>query len=102
MDKEMALKTAEQYLSYVRKKYPFENALLFGSFAKGTNHPDSDIDLAIIFKKVDDIIDRQGDLLKLRKDNELIIEPHPFRQSDFNTLDPVAYEIMKNGIEISV
>lgn len=101
MDKEMAIKTAKRYLSFVKKKYPYENALLFGSFAKGTNHPDSDIDLAIIFKTVDDIIDRQVDLLKLRKDHELTIEPHPFRQSDFNALDPVACEILKDGIEIS-
>ncbi len=101
MDKETAINTAKTYLSLVRKKFPYENALLFGSYAKGMNHADSDIDVAIICETVEDIIERQADLLKLRKNNELDIEPHPFRVSDFNFSDPVASEIIKTGIKIN-
>ncbi|HEY3369528.1 MAG TPA: nucleotidyltransferase domain-containing protein [Prolixibacteraceae bacterium] len=100
MDKADAIKIAERYISLVCKKYKIENAILFGSFAKGTNHIDSDIDLAIIFKTIDDIIDLQIDLMKIRTDDDLLIEPHPFRAIDFQISNPVVSEIMKNGIEI--
>jgi len=100
MDKADAIKIAERYISLVGKKYKIENAILFGSFAKGTNHMDSDIDLAIIFKSIDDIIDLQIELLKMRTDDDLLIEPHPFRVIDFQISNPVVSEILKNGIEI--
>lgn len=100
MDKADAIKIAERYISLVGKKYTIENAILFGSFAKGTNHSDSDIDLAIIFKSIDDIIDLQIELMKMRTDDDLLIEPHPFRAVDFQISNPVVSEIVKNGIEI--
>lgn len=100
MDKADAIKIAERYISLVGKKYKVENAILFGSFAKGTNHIDSDIDLAIVFKSIDDVIDLQIDLLKMRTDDDLLIEPHPFRVIDFQISNPVVSEILKNGIEI--
>lgn len=100
MDKAGAIKIAERYISLVGKKYTIENAILFGSFAKGTNHVDSDIDLAIIFKSIDDIIDLQIELMKMRTDDDLLIEPHPFRAIDFQISNPVVSEIVKNGIEI--
>lgn len=100
MDQTDAIKIAERYILTVSKKYKIENAILFGSFAKGTNHIDSDIDLAIIFKSIDDIIDLQIDLMKIRTDDDLLIEPHPFRAIDFQISNPIVCEIMKNGIEI--
>jgi len=100
MDKADAIKIAERYISSVSKKYQIENVILFGSFVKGTNHVDSDIDLAIIFKSIDDIIDLQIELMKMRTDEDLLIEPHPFRAIDFHISNPVVSEILKNGIEI--
>ncbi|MCF6360872.1 MAG: nucleotidyltransferase domain-containing protein [Cyclobacteriaceae bacterium] len=100
MDKKEAIKIAKRYISSISKKYPIENAILFGSFAKGINHADSDIDIAIVFKTVDDIIDMQIELLCLRSDDDLLIEPHPFTVSDFEVANPVVAEIMKDGIEI--
>lgn len=100
MDKADAIKIAERYISLVGKKYKIENAILFGSFAKGTNHIDSDIDLAIVFTSIDDIIDLQIELMKMRTDDDLLIEPHPFRVIDFKISNPVVSEILKTGIEI--
>ena len=100
MDKNEAIKIALKYSDLIRAKYRIENVILFGSFAKGTNHQDSDIDLAIIFKSIDDIIDLQIELLKLRTDNDLMIEPHPFSMTDFNKSNPVVAEILKDGIEL--
>lgn len=100
MDKADAIKIAERYITLVGTKYKIENAILFGSFAKGTNHSDSDIDLAIIFNSIDDIIDLQIELMKMRTDEDLLIEPHPFRAIDFHISNPVVSEILRNGIEI--
>src|SRR4030066_610839 len=100
MDKNEAIMIARRYRDSVSKKYQVENAILFGSFAKGTYHADSDIDLALIFKKVDDIIEMQIELMCLRGDDDLLIEPHPFTVSDFKITNPVVAEILKNGIDI--
>ena len=56
MDKNEALIIAKKYIETISKKYRIENAILFGSYAKGTNHPDSDIDVAIVFESVDDVV----------------------------------------------
>lgn len=100
MDKREALKIASDYIESISSKYNIKQAILFGSFAKGTNHDDSDIDIAIIVNNVVDIIDTQIDLMKLRRKIDLRIEPHPFMTEDFNQSNPVAYEILKYGIII--
>ena len=100
MDKSEAIEIARRYLKNIDKKYQIVNAIIFGSYARGTQHRDSDIDLAIVFKSVDDIIDLQIELMKMRTDEDLLIEPHPFSLSDFDISNPVVSEILKTGIEI--
>jgi predicted nucleotidyltransferase len=100
MDKREAVNIAQKYIFNVNRKFNVERAYLFGSFAKGTQHSDSDIDLAIVFKNVDDIIEMQIMLLQLRSEDDLLIEPHPFLQSDFNFSNPMVAEILKDGIEL--
>ena len=100
MDKNEAIKIARRYVDSINQKYQVENAILFGSYAKGTNHPDSDIDVAIIFNSVDDMIDMQIELMQMRSDDDLLIEPHPFKKTDFLATSPIVAEIMRNGIEI--
>ena len=75
---------------------------MFGSFAKGTNHEDSDIDIAIVIKNASDIIDTQIDMMKLRRKVDLRIEPHPFREYEFNLSNPIVSEILKFGVEVHV
>lgn len=100
MDKKDALTIARAYIASIGVKYSISQALLFGSFAKGTNHDDSGIDIAIVVNDVTDIIDAQIDLMKLRRKIDLRIEPHPFLTSDFNQNNPVVNEILKYGIVI--
>ena len=100
MDKNEAIEIAERYVESISTKYQIERAILFGSFAKGNYHADSDIDIAIVFKSIDDIIDLQIQLMQLRTDDDLLIEPHPFKISDFNLSNPMVAEIKKHGIEI--
>ncbi|MFH1005511.1 MAG: nucleotidyltransferase domain-containing protein [Bacteroidota bacterium] len=100
MDKRDAIKIVKKYLKFVSTKYDIHKAILFGSYAKGTNHIDSDIDVAIIIGNVEDIIDTQIELMKFRRNIDLRIEPHPFIESDFDRTNPVVNEIIKYGIEI--
>jgi predicted nucleotidyltransferase len=101
MDKREAVNIAQKYILNVNRKFHIEKAYLFGSFAKGTQHRDSDIDLAIVFQNVEDIIEMQILLLQLRSEDDLLIEPHPFVHSDFNFSNPMVAEILKDGIELS-
>ena len=100
MDKGDAIQIANKYITLISQLYSVREAILFGSFANGTNHEDSDIDIAVILDSSDDIIDTQIEMMKLRRNVDLRIEPHPFRRQDFNDSNPVANEIMKYGIEI--
>jgi len=101
MDKNEAIKIAKRYISNLVQKYEIEKAYLYGSYAKGTNHSDSDIDLAIVISSISDIVDVQIDLMQMRSDDDLLIEPHPFRKEDFNLNNPAVVEILNNGIEIN-
>ncbi len=77
-----------------------KKAYLFGSYAKGSQHPDSDIDIAIIVGRMDDFFSVQMQLMRLRRDIDLRIEPHPILDVDFNIQNPFAYEIEKTGFEL--
>lgn len=59
MDKEDAYRIAEKYIAFLinEKKYDIKKAYLFGSYAKDNQRTGSDIDIALIVKGVDDIID---------------------------------------------
>jgi len=100
MDKGEALKIAKLYIDSISSRYNIKQAILFGSFAKGTNHKDSDIDIAIVINNIVDIIDTQIEMMKLRRKIDLRIEPHPFKIDDFNQSNPVVNEIIKFGIQI--
>jgi predicted nucleotidyltransferase len=102
MDKVEALNIASKYIELLKEKYTIKSAILFGSFAKGTQHPDSDIDIAIVLAHSDDIIDTQIEFMKLRRKIDLRIEPHPFNDEDFNLNNPVVDEILKDGINLQV
>lgn len=55
---------------------PARHIVLYGSYAKGTARPDSDIDIAVIVDKVEgDYLDQQAKLYRLRRSVDLRIEP---------------------------
>jgi uncharacterized protein len=102
MDKGEAIEIVKKYIEILKSRYDIKSVLLFGSYAKGTNHDNSDIDIAIILKHVNDILDTQIEFMKLRRQIDLRIEPHPFNFADFNRNNPVVNEILKYGININV
>ncbi|MBI5217464.1 MAG: nucleotidyltransferase domain-containing protein [Bacteroidia bacterium] len=104
MDKETVFGIAEKYLYFLtnEKKYDIKKAYIFGSYAKGIAHDESDIDIAVILPYIDDIFDLQVQMMLLRRNFSIDIEPHPIQEEDFNIMNPLAYEIMKTGIEIQI
>ncbi len=51
MDKREAIDKVVEYKNLLKKHFQFESIYLFGSYAKGTNRNDSDIDVAIVVKQ---------------------------------------------------
>ncbi len=100
MDKKDAIKIAGKYASVIHKNYDCKDIFMFGSYAKGTNHEESDIDIAVILKEFDNPIAIQLEMMRLRRKIDSRIEPHPFREKDFNINNPVANEILKYGQKI--
>jgi predicted nucleotidyltransferase len=98
--KEEALRVAHAYADVVKSQFAYSRMILFGSYAKGNFTEDSDIDVAILFKDYDDRHDMQVALMVLCLDVDTRIEPHPFRENEFEANDPLVYEIMKYGQEI--
>ena len=94
--------TVKQYIMIIPKDFGVKKAYLFGSFAKGSEKEGSDIDIALVLENMPDFFYAQKQLMKLRRKIDLRIEPHPFKEQDFNSLNPFAYEIEKTGIEITV
>lgn len=95
------LDLAKKYLDFLKEeKFQISKAYLFGSYAKGTNRPESDIDIALIFNELNDEIDMQIQLIKLRRNFDLRIEPHPFEKRDLKEKNPFLKEILQTGILI--
>jgi predicted nucleotidyltransferase len=102
MDERKALDNVKRYITFLKKnQFDIRKAFIFGSFAKGKAADDSDIDLALIIKNLQDSFGTQCQLMKLRRDFDLRIEPHPFDEEDFNPSNPFAHEILTTGIPIA-
>ena len=105
MDKIDALKISKRYLNRVRKSdIEFTEAWLFGSFAKGNQHVNSDIDIAIVLKdNVAHTFETDVKLMVIRKSGEeTCIEPHAFTKEEFNSNVPIVIQITKFGERIIV
>ena len=78
-----------------------EQAILFGSYAKGTQDRWSDIDIAVVSDNF--IGDRYLDLNNLKKfifSIDTDISPLPFRKDDFNIENLFVKEIIQTGLKI--
>ena len=100
MDKKDVLNIVREFASVIVTNYDCKQVYLFGSYAKGTNQEESDIDIAVILREFENVMDIQLELMRLRRKIDSRIEPHPFRERDFNLANPVANEILKYGQRI--
>lgn len=92
---------ALRYADVLRGELTLRGLYLYGSYAKGTQNADSDIDLAVIADGLSgDAVDDTWRLMRLRRSVDTRIEPHPFLPSDFTEANPMAIEVMRSGIRI--
>ncbi|MCG6537983.1 MAG: nucleotidyltransferase domain-containing protein [Syntrophales bacterium LBB04] len=101
-DKQLIYQKINQYINRLKdNQVGIWRLYLYGSYAKGTQHPESDIDLAVFLDKEDiDGIKDDLELMQLRWDIDFNIEPHAFARSDFDETNPYIKEIITNGERI--
>ena len=101
-DNPLIRQSIDSYLNLlVNDHIPVSRLYLFGSYAKGTQRKDSDIDLAVFWDT--DEIDTFDDglrLLRLTRSIDLRIEPHAFSRRDLENPDPFVKEILETGQRI--
>lgn len=92
-----------KYIAEISKNYIIEAVILFGSCVKGTNHEDSDIDIAIVVNDIkNDVIDEELNLMRLRRKIDTRIEPHLIRKEDYENIStPFIKEIVDTGIKVA-
>jgi len=93
-----------RYVEVILAHYKVKAIILFGSYAKGTNHQDSDIDIAIITDdiKCNDVFDEQLKLKKLRRNIDYRLEPHLIEVADYENLEtPFIEEVVNTGIKVA-
>ena len=97
------MEIVKQYVEEVCENYKVEAIIVFGSYAKGTDREDSDIDIAVItddFKN--DIFDEELNLMKLRRKIDVRIEPHLIKVEDYKKIaTPFIQEVIETGIKVA-
>lgn len=98
------MEAVHRFLAKIRENgIPISSAYLFGSFARGKGSKWSDIDVAVISPGIsDDRLEERIRLMKLSATIDTRIEPVPFRPDTFVDEDPLACEIKRKGIPISL
>ncbi len=97
-------KIVQDYIIKLRKDIPVTKIVLFGSYAKGTTHKYSDVDLAVFSDYFEDMSRIDGIHLLVLKamDYDIDIEPQPFTMEDYKKPIGLVEEILKTGIEIDI
>jgi predicted nucleotidyltransferase len=100
----VSLKKKKKYLLRLKENnIDFSNAWLFGSYASGNQHDESDIDIAIILNNAPPIpFDTEVKLMTFREGEETLIEPHVFSKNEFLKSLPLVDQIIKYGIPIEI
>lgn len=92
----------KKYIHELHKNgFPVQEAIIFGSYAKGIPRRESDIDVALISPAfTGDRFEDRRKIVPLRRKIDSRIEPLPFRPEDFNKGGILIDEIKKTGKEI--
>ena len=103
-DTETVTNIVQQYITDVKKAMPIDKVYLYGSYAKGTQRENSDVDLCFFSQAFES--SRSLDILtelfylKIKYDKDLLIEPNAFPTSELCSDNPFVKEIIRTGREI--
>ena len=92
-----------RYIEALRKRnIDVVTAYLYGSYAQGKATEWSDIDVAVLTRKfIGDSFDFKFLLMKIAREIDFNIEPHPFLADEFTEDDPIAAEVMRTGEKVA-
>jgi predicted nucleotidyltransferase len=93
-------KIATSYAKEIKNKFDIVKIILFGSQVRGNPHSESDIDIAVVLKDFPNRLDMQIELMRIRRKYDSRIEPHPFRESEFDDTNNLVNEILRYGIPL--
>ena len=99
MDKKEVVKKLKKFKRLLSKQMKFDELILFGSYAKGTQREDSDVDVAIVLDETNgDYFSTRPILWKISRIVDDRIEPLIFerKHDDSGFLE----EVIKTGIVI--
>jgi predicted nucleotidyltransferase len=103
-DIETVTAIVQKYIDDVQKAMPIDKVYLYGSYAKGTQNENSDVDLCFFSKAFERrrTMDILTDLfyLKIKYDKDLLIEPNAFPLSELDNDNPFVNEVLRTGTEI--
>jgi len=95
----------KQYIADVKRAMPIDKVYLYGSYAKGTQKENSDIDICFFSKAFESrrTLDILTELfyLKIKYDKDVLIEPNAFPASELYNDNPFVKEILRTGREIA-
>jgi predicted nucleotidyltransferase len=92
---------ALRYANSLKGHVGLHSLYVYGSYASGKFTENSDIDIAVVADGFSgDLVEDTFKLMKIRRDVDNRIEPHPFSVEDFNDDDPMAKEVKRTGIRI--
>jgi len=99
MDKAEAITKLGRYKKLLSRQMSFDKMILFGSYAKGCQREDSDLDVAIVVDELQgDYFSTRPILWRVRREVDDRIEPVIFetKHDESGFLE----EILENGIQI--
>ena len=100
MGKSAVINKVRKFARRVRGVYPCAQVILFGSYARGTAHKDSDIDVAIVVDRTRrDPLVTSTELFRLRRDIDVRIEPVLLER--IHDESGFLEQIMKTGIVVN-
>jgi predicted nucleotidyltransferase len=95
---------SKRYISDVVKQIHIDKVYLYGSYAKGTQGYDSDVDICFFSSEFEgkphwEVL---TDLFMLKRvyDSRILIEPNAFPTSELTNDNPFVKEILRTGKEI--
>jgi uncharacterized protein len=100
--RDRAIKIALKYIKELDKNnIPITEAVIFGSYARGTSRPESDIDIALVSEVfTGDRFEDRRRIIPFRRKIDSRIEPVPFTPEDYNNGGALAKEIKKTGFTL--
>ena len=97
-------KTILELINRYIEELSIDKVILFGSYAKGTNNEESDIDIAIFSKdfREETKIENMSFLLIKTSGLGIDLQPQAFTVEDYQNPEGVVKEILNTGIELKV